>query len=166
MIGPINTDGNSPGYIYSTSVADMGYLVVDHRGYLFAPHRWSIHHYNWTRRQHCGDWLGTYAYSDWTKANENLASEYYNIPTSTTITLSAAEWVAIRVLWVNTSGPGAFAIRITAPDSTELVGPDLASSPYLVQYSCDGSTAQQRDLGLEEWAVGVGTWELRGTSRV
>jgi hypothetical protein len=79
VIGPINADGSSPGYIYSTSVADMGHVVVDHRGYPFAPVDGQYTITIELEDNIVEIWLSTYAYSGWTKANENFASEYYNI---------------------------------------------------------------------------------------
>jgi hypothetical protein len=70
----------------------------------------------------------------------------WNLPTPTIcpapVTLSAAQWLPIRIMWANGGGPGIFSISIMAPDGTELIGPDLTSSPYLVQYSCDGTSPQ------------------------
>jgi hypothetical protein len=150
MIGPYDTDNTGPcydnycvaGYIYSTYTQSIGLAAVDHRGYLFAPLEGE---YTVTAEQNDNIvliWLGTDAYSGWTRGNADLESTYPNPPSSTTVTLSAAQWLPIRVMWANGGGPGTFSISITAPDGTELIGPDMASSPYLVQYSCDGTSPQ------------------------
>lgn len=89
-------------------------------------------------------WLGTDAYSGWTRGNADLESTYPNPPSSTTVTLSAAQWLLIRVVWADGGGPGTFSISITALDGTEHIGPDLTNSPYLVQYSCDGTSPNIR----------------------
>jgi hypothetical protein len=65
---------------------------------------------------------------------------YPNQAISKTATYNAGEWVPIRVMWGNVGGDGLFGISITAPDGTEIVGSDIASSLYLVQYSCDGTS--------------------------
>jgi hypothetical protein len=70
-------------------------------------------------------WLGTDAYSGWTRANADLESTYPNDPSSTTVTLSAAQWLPIRVMWADGGGPGIFSISIMAPDGSELIGPVL-----------------------------------------
>jgi hypothetical protein len=82
-------------------------------------------------------WLGPDAYSGWNRTNVFMELLYPDNAISKTATYDAAEWVPIRVMWGNVGGNGAFGISITAPDGTEIVGSDMASSQYLVQYSCD-----------------------------
>jgi GLEYA domain len=140
-IGPFSVAGNGPGgYAYSTPVTDMGHAVVDHRGYLFAPID-GLYTFTINLEDNIVEiWLGPYAYSGWTRGNANI--EAYNSEgpgLSYTAPFSAADYIPIRILGANSNGPGTFSISITAPDGTEIVGSDMASSPYLLQYSCDGS---------------------------
>jgi hypothetical protein len=82
MIGPYDTDNTDPcydnycvaGYIYSTYTQSIGLVAVDHRGYLFAPLEGE---YTVTAEQNDNIvliWLGTDAYSGWTRGNADLES--------------------------------------------------------------------------------------------
>ena len=147
MIGPINTGACDtgtckPGYVYSTYTPSLGIVAVDHRGYLFAPLDG-----DYTITINGNDnivlvWIGSLAYSGWTRANAVLESRFPDPPASTTVTLTASEWFPIRVMFANEGGPGSFSISITAPDGTEIAGSDESNSPFLVQYSCDGKYPQ------------------------
>jgi hypothetical protein len=158
MIGPINTgwcgtNDCTSGYIYSTYTDSMGLVAVDHRGHFFAPIDGDYTFSTGGNDNIVDIWIGPNALSGWTQANANLESLWPNAPASVTLTLSAAEWVPIRVFWANGGGPGTFSITIMAPDGTELIGSDMTSSPYLVQYSCDSiwalSSTERGNLDLE-----------------
>lgn len=150
-IGPIDTGSCSPyvsepvctpGYVYSTYTSSLGLVTVDHRGYLFAPLDG-----DYTITINGNDnivlvWISNLAYSSWTRENADMEAGYPNPPSSSTVTLSAGQWFPIRVMYANGGGPGSFSIRITAPDGTEIAGSDETSSPFLVQYSCDGTYPQ------------------------
>ena len=137
-IGPFSVAGNGPGgSAYGTPVPNMGNAVVDHRGYLFAPIDGEYTFYIDLSDNIVEIWLGSYAYSGWNRKNADIEALFTEGVQSYTATYSAAEYIPIRVLWANSDGPGSFYISITAPDGTEIVGSDMASSPYLLQYSCD-----------------------------
>lgn len=56
-------------------------------------------------------------------------------------TFVAGQYYALRIMFAQAQGDAAFAMRVTAPDGTVFLGAGVASSTYLVQYSCDGVTA-------------------------
>lgn len=68
------------------------------------------------------------------RGNDNLDASYDNGPGSQTITysLTAGEYLPIRIVFAQAQGAAEFGLSITAPNG---------SSPQFVQCSCDGRTA-------------------------
>lgn len=125
----------------STSLFGSFYLVIDHRGYLFAQ---ATGTYTFST-QSVDDlfllWIGPNALSGWTRPNANLEGNLSNQQVTFTIDLVAGEYYPLRFMWVNGDGPGNFEFSITAPDGTIVLDADTVASPYIVQFSCDGTTA-------------------------
>lgn len=85
-------------------------------------------------------WLGSNAYSGWTKANGDVVREY--IPPSqqpvTHIyrTLDAGTYYPVRVAFTDFGGGTNLNVRIYGPDGTEYTGTD---GGYFRTEACDGS---------------------------
>ncbi|MCJ1290265.1 hypothetical protein MMC34_001801 [Xylographa carneopallida] len=130
--------------IYGTRPADPSHVAIDHRGYLFAQQDG-----NYTFSIPSVDdiillWLGSLAYAGWTRPNANLVQTYPSRqqPLSWTIKLSAGRYYPLRLMFANGNGPGNFKFRLTAPDGTVIIGDEaVATTPFLVQFSCDNTTA-------------------------
>jgi hypothetical protein len=94
-------------------------------------------------------WAGDTAYSGWTRNNALLDVTYPELGAGGggggTITGSYAatkgQYVPLRVLFSQGDGPYGFGIQITAPDGTVVLDANSATSDFLVQYSCDGTSA-------------------------
>lgn len=58
-----------------------------------------------------------------------------------TYTATSGEYIPIRILFSQGDGPFGFNVQVTAPDGTVVLSASSSTSDYLVQYSCDGTTA-------------------------
>lgn len=120
------------------------FFVLNHRGYIYAQQTG-----NYTFN--VGDvddsvyiWVGSLAYSGWTGANANLFVTIGETKTgSLTISLNEGQYYALRIVFAQAQGPATFTVEVTAPDGSVFLSDSSTASPYLVQYSCDGTTAPQ-----------------------
>ena len=140
----VNSYSNEAVSIYGSSETfNDFYLVIDHRGYLFAQ---TTGTYTFTT-QAADDvflvWLGSYAYSGWDRSNANLVADLTYPDQTYTVNLVEGEYYPMRFMWANGDGPGNFEFSVTAPDGTTILDADTVSSPYVVQYSCDGVSAPE-----------------------
>lgn len=62
---------------------------------------------------------------------------------TTTYALEAEEYLAFRIVFGQAQGAAVFQFSVTAPDGTVILDSNTEDSPYLVQYSCDGTTAPE-----------------------
>ncbi|KAG9233630.1 GLEYA domain-containing protein, partial [Amylocarpus encephaloides] len=131
--------------IYGNPPADPGYVTVNHRAYIFA--------------QQSGDytfslpyvddisllWVGPAAYSGFTRANANIVQSFVSgtqAPVTYTATFEEGKYYPMRVIWANGGGAGGFSFQLKGPDGKEIIGAGTTDpSPFLVQYSCDETTA-------------------------
>ncbi|KAI5361176.1 Putative PA14/GLEYA domain-containing protein [Septoria linicola] len=90
-------------------------------------------------------WLGPLAQQGWTKANANLSLAFSyttGTPTSTfTVNLEAGTYLPMRI--VHGQAVGGYGYQLTIQDPNGIVAQNSASqgSGYVVQYSCDRTTA-------------------------
>ncbi|THY96115.1 hypothetical protein D6C95_05245 [Aureobasidium pullulans] len=136
-----NTYHQSSSIYSSTRPFDHEKMILNHRGYFFAPtsgdYTFSI--------PTCDDaaffWLGDMAYSGFNEFNYLLLDNQANGTQSATVTLTAGKYYPIRLIYGNVGGgPGSLYFQITQGNK---VAADWSStvSPYFVQKSCDGTTA-------------------------
>lgn len=139
----IGLSASSP--IYGNVPANPQYVAVNHRAYIFAQQSGA---YTFTL-PYVDDitilWVGPAAYSGYTRSNANIIQTYIGgsqTPMTYTVTFQEGNYYPLRVLWANGGGPGAFQFQLKGPDGKVIVGADTtAPSPFLVQYSCDETTA-------------------------
>ncbi|ETS75374.1 hypothetical protein PFICI_12318 [Pestalotiopsis fici W106-1] len=145
-IGPIEITSTRSRLItiYNTPRAfPSAFFALDHKGYFFAPvsgrYIFSVTNVD----DAVFLWLGATAYSGWTRTNADGfgVSNQGNGFTRAFADLTAGQYLPVRLMLAQSEGPASFSFFITAPDGTNLVSPDIANSPYLVQFSCDGVTA-------------------------
>lgn len=136
-----NTYRESSTIYNSTRPFDHEKMILNHRGYFFAP---TSGQYTFSIPT-CDDaaffWLGDVAYAGWNEFNYLLLDNQANGTQSATVTLTAGKYYPIRLVWGNVGGgPGSLYFQITQGAK---VAADWSStvSPYFVQYSCDGTTA-------------------------
>jgi hypothetical protein len=125
----------------SAETIEHFYLALNHQGYLYAPLTGT-----YTFRTQAADnifllWIGPLAKTGWNRANADLEGTVGNPNQILSLDLVKGEYYAMRFLWGNGSGPGVFAFSITAPDGSVLLDRDTVASPFIVQYSCDVTSA-------------------------
>lgn len=97
-------------------------------------------------------WLGPLAFTGWTRANAAIEQVYNDPPqgftgypgeppVSFTVRLVAGQYYPLRIVFAAAQRQSEFHLYVTAPDGSQFLGPDTSGSPYIVQYSCDGTTA-------------------------
>ncbi|KAF4452930.1 hypothetical protein F53441_4305 [Fusarium austroafricanum] len=147
QIGGLYQSGNSAtGPIYGSSNLNLDYFALNHHAYLYAceagKYKIDIPYAN----DAVYLWLGAKAYAGWSSTNAD-AKALYNQPdhiaghASYEIDIPAGSYVPIRFVYGQAQYGGGFTFTITSPSGQVLVGNDVASSPYIVRYSCDGVNA-------------------------
>lgn len=138
----LDSTGATDVSIYSsTQTFDVTYIALNHRGYIYAEISGD---YTFTSSE-ADDllffWSGPKAFSGWTESNAD-ATDYYCGPGATfTVSLLAGQYYPFRIVYVNAESNAYENITITAPDGTVILGATSKGSPYIVQYSCDGTSA-------------------------
>lgn len=94
-------------------------------------------------------WTGPPAFSGWNASNADLVITDFS-GGNLQLALEAGQYVPIRVAYWNGAGAGSFAWTITNGTGTVLVD-SYNSSPRLLQYSCDLTTAPKyaQEIGSE-----------------
>ncbi|UKZ46822.1 hypothetical protein TrVGV298_001032 [Trichoderma virens] len=91
-------------------------------------------------------WTGAKAYSGWTDNNADAAA-LYNQPdhiagrANFNLDIPANSYVPIRFFYGQAQYGGGFNFNITTPSGQVIVSNQETFSPYVVRYSCDGTTA-------------------------
>lgn len=126
----------------SSGEYDSTYIALDHRGYIYAEQSG-----NYTFSSTYVDdmllfWAGPIAYSGWNGDNYD-AWQYFPVTASATYTMEllSGQYFPIRLLYVNAETNSDLSITITAPDGTEIISSNSTGSPYIVQSSCDTTSA-------------------------
>ncbi|TIA26524.1 hypothetical protein D6C81_00676 [Aureobasidium pullulans] len=130
-------------YGSSTQVSSQ-YFILNHRGYIFAQVPGTYTFIISNPDDIVFLYLGDNAVSGWTRGNANaVASCCSNYPTraSTSYTLEAGDYLPFRIFFGQQGGPVRFAFSITAPDGTVILDNNTSESDFVVQYSCDGTSA-------------------------
>ncbi|TGO55627.1 hypothetical protein BCON_0089g00230 [Botryotinia convoluta] len=78
-----------------------------------------------------------------TRANADLIATLTYPSQTFTIDLVEGEYYPMRFLWANGDGPSLFAFSVTAPDETTILDGNTVASPYVVHFSCDGTSASE-----------------------
>ncbi|KAH8807920.1 GLEYA domain-containing protein [Xylogone sp. PMI_703] len=148
--------GISGGCPYASSTFNFygytencNYIALNYRGYLYAGQSGTF-----TFRVFSADdivliWAGPDAYAGWTRSNALIGITYPELgaggggggSVSASYTAVAGEYIPLRILFAQGDGPFGFNIEITAPDGSIILSASSSTSEYLVQFSCDGTTA-------------------------
>jgi hypothetical protein len=91
-------------------------------------------------------YLGEKAKSGWNRNNADAAASWspettYGHYASAQYTLKAGEYLPFRIFFGQQGGPVKFAFSITNPDGETILDSNTAESDFIVQYSCDETTA-------------------------
>ncbi|KAH0336202.1 glycoside hydrolase, partial [Aureobasidium melanogenum] len=136
-----NTYHQSSTIYGSSRPFDHEKMVLNHRGYFFAPTSGDYTFSIPTVDDAAFFWLGDVAYSGFNEFNYLLLDNQADGTQNATVTLTAGSYYPIRLIYGNVGGgPGSLYFQITQGSK---VAVDWSStvSPYFVQYSCDGTTA-------------------------
>ncbi|KAH0380250.1 glycoside hydrolase, partial [Aureobasidium melanogenum] len=116
------------------------YFVLNHRGYIFAQVAGTYTFSLSNPDDIVFLWLGAKAQSGWNRSN---AAAYAPLGSSatTTYTLEAGDYLPFRIFFGQQGGPVRFAFSIQAPDGTTILDNNTSESDFIVQYSCDETTA-------------------------
>lgn len=141
-MGGIDIPGDSEFSIYGSQPVSTNYFVLNHRGYVYAQQPGT---YTFEASQVDDSvyiWVGPVAYSGWNGPNANLFVTIGQGGTgSYSIDLTEGQYYALRIVFAQAQGPASFSLQVTAPDGSVFLSDSSTASPYLVQYSCDGTTA-------------------------
>lgn len=85
-------------------------------------------------------WLGAKAQSGWNRGNAAAYAPLSGYAT-TTYTLEAGQYLPFRIFFGQQGGPVRFAFSIQAPDGTTILDNNTSESDFIVQYSCDETSA-------------------------
>lgn len=143
VCGGIDDSDSTDISIYGSSETfSSNYFTLNHVGYLFAEVD-GTYTFSFSGVDDIALlWLGNYAYSGWTRDNAHLSAVYgVDREATTTYTLEAEEYLAFRIVFGQAQGAAVFQFSVTAPDGTVILDSSTEDSPYLIQYSCDGTTA-------------------------
>jgi hypothetical protein len=138
----LSGDGSDYISIYgSTQTFNPEYFALNHRGYIYAE---LTGNYTFTSL-YVDDidffWGGPKAFSGWTESNADATATSCSPQVTFTMQLLSGQYYPIRYVYANAQTALSENITITAPDGTIILGPTSAGSPYIVQYSCDGTSA-------------------------
>jgi hypothetical protein len=154
-VGGINEPAGSYVNLYGTSEnVPASYFVLNHRGYIFAQ---VDGEYTFTTSQ-VDDITYLYLGDDAIRGyglNNYDAEAYCCSPpansASATYTLTTGQYLPFRLIFGQQGGPVVFSFSITAPDGTVILDANTQDSDFIVQYSCDGTTAPAfPDWGQEQ----------------
>ncbi|KFY41684.1 hypothetical protein V495_04833 [Pseudogymnoascus sp. VKM F-4514 (FW-929)] len=149
---PLQYSGTTPSIgfssatpIYGNAPTDPNYTVINHRAYIFAQQSGT-----YTFRLPLVDdisilWVGPAAYSGFTRANANIVQSFVSgaqTPVTYTVTFEEGKYYPMRVIWANGGGAGVMSFELKGPDGKVIIDASTTEpSPFLVQYSCDETTA-------------------------
>lgn len=127
--------------IYGKKPSDSEYIVVSHRGYAYAKQSGEYTFTVPVSDNIVAAWIGPNAVSGYTRSNANLFQEWGGTSAVYKMTVEKGKYYPIRIMWANAGGPGSFQFEIKAPDGTVVADSKSGASKFLVQYSCDGTSA-------------------------
>ncbi|CAD0026105.1 unnamed protein product [Aureobasidium pullulans] len=156
-VGGINEPAGSDVNLYGTSKnVPASYFVLNHRGYIFAQVDGD---YTFTTSQ-VDDitflYLGDDAIRGYGLNNFDAKAVCCDAPAnsaSATYTLKTGQYLPFRLVFGQQGGPVVFSFSITAPDGTVILDAGTQDSKFIVQYSCDGTTAPALPAWGQEQAL-------------
>ncbi|KAJ5921025.1 hypothetical protein N7466_009351 [Penicillium verhagenii] len=138
----LDSTGSTDISIYgSTETFETTYIALNHRGYIYAEVSGNYVFNSPSVDDIIFFWGGPKAFSGWDESNAD-ATDYYCGPAATfTAPLLSGQYYPFRIVYANAQTNSLENITITAPDGTVILGSSTTGSPYIVQYSCDGTSA-------------------------
>ncbi|KAI4851190.1 hypothetical protein E4T45_05188 [Aureobasidium sp. EXF-8846] len=145
-VGGINVDGSTIQIYDSGHYEYSQYFILNHRGYVFAQIAGTYTFSLSNPDDVVFLYLGEKAKSGWNRNNADAAASWspetnYGHYASAQYTLKAGEYLPFRIFFGQQGGPVKFAFSITNPDGETILDSNTAESDFIVQYSCDETTA-------------------------
>ncbi|KAJ5806949.1 hypothetical protein N7474_010541 [Penicillium riverlandense] len=138
----LNATGDTDVSIYgSTQTFDLIDIALNHRGYIYAEVSGDYTYTSSNADDIIFFWSGPKAFSGWTESNADATNEYCQPDSTFTMSLLSGQYYPFRIVYANSQLDAVENITITAPDGTVILGATSTGSPYIVQYSCDGTSA-------------------------
>ena len=147
MIGPYSYTGTASvdTTIYGNpNKFKTDYFVVNHRGYLFARQSGVYNFMSKSPDDISMVWIGPNAYSGYSNATGNwiLRLPYGQGNTVAKANLTQGQYYPLRVIYANAQQAAGLHFEVYAPDGSAVIDSDgTADANYLVQYTCDNTTA-------------------------
>ncbi|KAK6002734.1 hypothetical protein QM012_001484 [Aureobasidium pullulans] len=144
-VGGINEPAGSYVNLYGTSKnVPASYFVLNHRGYIFAQID-GIYTFTTSKVDDITYlYLGDDAIRGYNLTNYDAKAVCCSTQPDTasaTRPLKTGQYLPFRIVFGQQGGPVVFAFSITAPDGTVILDASTTNSDFIVQYSCDGTTA-------------------------
>ncbi|THY24813.1 hypothetical protein D6D01_05293 [Aureobasidium pullulans] len=143
VIGGLDQDYVSQLSIYGSSQTFASdFFTLNHVGYIFAQVTGT---YTFTL-SNTDDitllWLGPTAISGWNRGNADAVSIYSSVPSAQAeFYLVQGQYLPFRIVFGNAQGAIKFFVQVAAPDGTVVLDSNTQDSKFLIQYSCDGTSA-------------------------
>ncbi|KAJ5807814.1 hypothetical protein N7474_009083 [Penicillium riverlandense] len=138
----LESDGSTYISIYgSTTEFETQYIALNHRGYIYAEVSGDYTFTSPGVDDIIFFWSGPKAVSGWTESNADATNYYCGPGASFNMPLLSGQYYPFRIVYANAETNSFENITITAPDGTVILGATSPASPYIVQYSCDGTSA-------------------------
>ena len=121
------------------SVLNLEHFAVNHKGYIYAR---VTGQYTFTIDKPDDLLLLWVGKQDYTRDNADISNSYFDDRTMTvTRLLQAGQYYPIRMVFAQGDGEVGLSGTITDPEGQVLLSKDTGASPWVVQYSCDRTTA-------------------------
>jgi len=149
-VGGLDAKGDQQITVYGGTQQFSGdYFALDHTGYLYAStagkHTIAIDSVDDLAML----WVGATAIKGWARSNALVITSQKG--ESLDIDIPAGHYMPIRIMFAQGQGAAKFNMKITGPDGQTIADSSSQSSPWILQYSCDGVSAPKfPEWGQEE----------------
>jgi hypothetical protein len=142
IIGGFSSSGGKTMTVYGSSYSFSDYyFVLDHRFYLYATQTGS-YTFAITNVDDLGMiWLGSTAYSGWTRQNDLVDTQDMTQSGVVTYSVTAGQYLPVRLMMAQAQGGAALTFTITAHDGTTVLSSSTGYSKNILQFSCDQTSA-------------------------
>ncbi|KAK9780203.1 putative PA14 domain-containing protein [Seiridium cardinale] len=126
----------------STSVSlSSVWFIIDYVGYIYATTSGTYTFYASSVDDEFFMWWGSKAYSGHSRSNVDLYQALYNHDVSTTIYLSKGQYLPIRIMSKQVTGPGYWYFSLYDPNYQDLLSYYYPKAGWsvIITYTCDGS---------------------------